>query len=96
MSSTLITITYFTAPWCAPCKQLLPRVSKIAEAVGAAIDVVDIDTRPDEASEAGIRAVPTVVIRAGDEQAVLAGGMATPMAVRAQIEEFQSLSEAVA
>ena len=77
-----LTVTYFTAPWCLPCKQLLPKVRSIVEKVGGLLHVVDIDQQPDRALRADIRAVPTVVIETGPERAVLAGDMATPIAVR--------------
>ncbi|MCL2736287.1 MAG: thioredoxin family protein [Propionibacteriaceae bacterium] len=85
MPTTPILITYFTAPWCAPCRQLAPRVRTIAEAVGATVRMVDIDTDPRAAARADVRSVPTVVVTRGDDAMTFTGASATPATIRSYV-----------
>ena len=52
-------ITYYTAPWCAPCKQLLPKVKAEAERWGLGLDIINID---DGGAPQHIKSVPTIEI----------------------------------
>lgn len=68
-------LTYFTAPWCQPCKQTLPYVQKQAERFGVPVDVIDIDTDPEAAQAAGVQTVPTLIVTsdASEHGATLTG-----------------------
>ena len=59
-------LIYFTAAWCSPCKAILPKVTKAAEAAGLLVRVVDIDG-PDQklAATYGVTSVPTVILPDG-------------------------------
>jgi thioredoxin len=62
----------FGAPWCPPCKQLLPIVERVAsETAGRAkVVTVDTDASPRTAQRYGIRGVPTLVVfRNGEKTA---------------------------
>lgn len=78
-------VIYFTAKWCAPCKQLLPRIMDMAQARGLSLDVVDIEERPQLAREHGIMSVPTVV--AGGR--VLSGDAVVPRTLARLLDEVQ-------
>jgi thioredoxin 1 len=53
-------ILRFTASWCGPCKSLAANLEQIETNVP--IEVVDIDARPEVASEYGVRNIPTLVM----------------------------------
>lgn len=52
-------ILKFTAPWCAPCKQL----NSVLESVTSAIPIqsVDIDENPDLAQQYSVRGIPVMI-----------------------------------
>jgi thioredoxin len=54
----------FWAPWCGPCKTLLPHLSVIEAEYGARLTIVkvDIDRSPDVLAECRIQSVPTLVL----------------------------------
>ena len=54
----------FGAPWCAPCRALVPIVASIARANVGRVKVVTVDTdaSPRAAQRYGIRAVPTLLV----------------------------------
>ena len=55
---------WFSARWCAPCKQMAPIIDQISGVYQHRLHIIriDIDEQPDTAAEFGIRAVPTLVL----------------------------------
>ena len=51
----------FTAAWCAPCRQIKPRLAALARRHSIPLDVVDVDQRPDLATQLGVMSVPTLL-----------------------------------
>ena len=56
-----VEIVYYSAPWCAPCKKLWPRVEKLAQEHRFPIEKVDISDK----QIPGILSVPTIRVYAG-------------------------------
>lgn len=52
----------FTAPWCAPCKQVAPIVDVAAAEAGLALEVIDIEQEPERAMQYRVVGVPTVMV----------------------------------
>jgi thioredoxin 1 len=59
-------ILRFTASWCNPCKMLAANLQEVNTDVS--IEVVDIDSSPDIATEYRIRSVPTLVMLKEDKE----------------------------
>jgi len=55
-------IVDFWAPWCGPCKQLLPRLEKAVLAAEGKVKLVKINTQEHNAvsSQLGVRSIPAV------------------------------------
>ena len=58
----MITINYFTAPWCAPCKMFGPIVDVISQELNVTVNKVNVDENKDMAEAYQVRSVPTLVI----------------------------------
>ncbi len=54
---------YFTAKWCAPCRQLAPIMAQVSNSVK--VIKIDIDENPQIASQWNVRGVPTVILTDG-------------------------------
>lgn len=65
----------FTAPWCGPCQQLSPMVSRL-ERLGYPVRKVDCDSNPDLVKKFKVRSIPAfILVIDGVEQARLGGGV---------------------
>lgn len=59
----------FFAPWCGPCKVLVPTLESIQDNyVGVEFVKIDVDQNRDIAVEMGVRSVPTVVLFEGKKE----------------------------
>jgi len=85
----MLELHYFSAPWCAPCKQFLPIVEKVCQQTGTKLVKIDISTSEGEmlALTEGIRGVPTIIIHASSETiGIRNNGVLNEHALRGMIE----------
>jgi thioredoxin 1 len=80
----MITINYFTAPWCGPCKMFGPIVDVISQELNIPVNKVNVDENKEMAEAYQVRSVPTLVImKNGSPSARHTGIMA-----KGQLEQF--------
>lgn len=68
-SSEVPILVDFWAPWCAPCKMIVPIIEELAEkyAGKAKICKLNTDEARDSAVEFGISAIPTIILFKGGQ-----------------------------
>jgi thioredoxin 1 len=57
-----MSVLYFSANWCSPCKAFKPVLQQTAAQLGVAINYIDIDTQGSMAQQYNINSVPTLII----------------------------------
>jgi thioredoxin 1 len=78
-------ILYFTAEWCAPCKQTKPIVEELnREQIMAKFFIIDVDSEIEMTQDFGIRSVPTFVVMKDNKEVHRVTGSKT----RQQLEEL--------
>jgi thioredoxin 1 len=59
----MVRVKRFTASWCSPCRALAPIIDGMSnEMQDVEFQTIDIDERPELASEYGIMSIPVVLI----------------------------------
>ena len=87
----------FWAAWCAPCRELSPRVDTIAEEYSGSIEVVKLNVDDNAVTPAtyGIKAIPTLILFSGGKEAERVVGAASKESISRMIETQQLGEEAV-
>jgi thioredoxin 1 len=63
LQAPLPVLVHFGAPWCPPCRELIPTLEKIAQQYAGRLLVVEVDSdqNPDLASQYGAGRIPTLL-----------------------------------
>ena len=63
MDSEKTVLLDFGAPWCAPCRMVVPVIEEIAgERPDIKVGKINVDEQPELASEFGVMSIPTLVV----------------------------------
>lgn len=64
MVSEGLALVDYGAPWCPPCRTLLPILDELDRELNGQVPIVKVncDDLPDAASEAGVMSLPTVIV----------------------------------
>ena len=85
----LVVVQYF-ATWCGPCKMLKPVLEQIStEMADTKFFRVDIDLFRNQAIEAGIKSVPTVVLYKDGEEVDRQAGYQPKERIQAWMNQFK-------
>ena len=58
----------FWAPWCGPCRMVVPMVEEIAEErPDILVGKINVDEQPELASQFGVMSIPTLVVMEGGQ-----------------------------
>lgn len=72
----------FWAPWCAPCRMIMPSVEQIAkERPDIKVGKINIDEQPELASRYGVMTIPTLMVFKNGEIANHAVGARSKKAI---------------
>ena len=72
----------FWAPWCGPCRMVVPIVEEIArERPDIKVGKINVDEQPELASQFGVMSIPTLVVMKDGKITAQAAGARTKQAI---------------
>ena len=91
----MLIITDYWAPWCGPCKVMMPAISELAERFNVPdsqieIRKVNVDENPELASKFGIRGIPTLIFVKDEQEVKRISGLRTKNQILEEIETIQN------
>jgi thioredoxin 1 len=91
----MLIITDYWAPWCGPCKVMMPAISELADRFNVPdsqveIRKVNVDENPELASKFGIRGIPTLIFVKDDQEVKRLSGLRTKNQILEEIETIQN------
>ena len=77
----------FWAPWCGPCRMVVPLVEAIAEErPDVLVGKVNVDENPDLASQFGVMTIPTLVVMQDGQELQRSTGARPRAAIAAMLD----------
>ena len=77
----------FWAPWCGPCRMVVPLVEELAEERDdVLVGKINVDENPELASRFGVMTIPTLVVMENGQELKRASGARPKAAIAAMLD----------
>jgi thioredoxin 1 len=86
----MLTVEYYTAPWCGPCRTFGPVMDEVMRVKGINYQKIDVDSYRELATTNGISSVPTIVFKVGEEIVHRQTGVMSPVQLATMVDRYNS------
>lgn len=86
----MLTVEYYTAPWCGPCKAFGPVMDEVMRVKGISYQKIDVDNNRELATTNSVSSVPTVIFKVGESVVYRQTGAMSPAQLSAMVDRFNS------
>ena len=86
----MLTVEYYTAAWCGPCKAFGPVMDQVMKTKGISYQKIDVDNNKELVMSSGIASVPTTIFKVGNEVVHIQTGAMSPAQLSAMVDRFNS------
>jgi thioredoxin 1 len=77
----------FWAPWCGPCRMVLPVVEEIAEErEDILVGKINVDEQPELANQFGVMTIPTLIVFENGQEAIRSVGAKNKKAILSMVD----------
>jgi thiol-disulfide isomerase/thioredoxin len=84
----MLTVEYYTAPWCGPCRAFGPVMDEVMKVKGINYQKIDVDNNRELAMTNGISSVPTILFKVGEEIVYRQTGVMSPVQLTSVVNRF--------
>ena len=90
INSDKLVVIDFWAPWCMPCKIILPAIEELSKELAGKVKVgkTNVDESPDIANDLSILNIPTLVFLKGGKEVSRMIGVNSKEAIKAKIDKI--------
>jgi thiol-disulfide isomerase/thioredoxin len=86
----MLTVEYYTAPWCGPCKAFGPVMDEVMRVKGISYQKIDVDSNREMAMTNSVSSVPTIIFKVGESIVHRQTGAMSPAQLSAVVDRFNS------
>jgi thiol-disulfide isomerase/thioredoxin len=84
----MLTVEYYTAKWCGPCKAFGPVMDLVMNTKGINYKKIDVDDNKELVMSSGIASVPTTIFKIGDEIVHIQTGAMSQAQLSAMVDRY--------
>ena len=89
----MLTVEYYTAKWCGPCKAFGPIMDLVMNEKGVSYRKIDVDDNREVVMTNGISSVPTTVFKVGEEVVHRQTGAMSRVQLATMVDRYNSQAD---